>query len=140
MSAQTCDGSTPGLHACCGLNECKGQGANNSGTMPGDGSCATVSHLCSGLNSCAGQGGCGNGSYEQQSCPGANSAAQNGGCGTPIGYPNGNAGPSGPPDCEYANSDGPNKGSTVWSFARRIFEQRMKAQGKEFGSSPCCGS
>lgn len=105
MSAPTCNGSTPGLHACCGLNECKGQGAKGSGTMAGTGNCATVSHMCSGLNACAGQGGCGNGTFEQQSCPGANSAAKNGGCGTPLGYPNGNAPASGPPDCEYANDD-----------------------------------
>src|SRR5271157_5145109 len=46
-----------GLHVCCGLNECAGQGKNGSGTMAVDGQCATVQHHCAGDNSCAGLGG-----------------------------------------------------------------------------------
>jgi len=47
------------LHACRGLNDCKGQGADKQNACAGQGSCASVKHGCSGQNDCKHQGGCG---------------------------------------------------------------------------------
>ena len=45
-------------HACCGLNECKGQGAGAKNECAGQGSCATTAaHGCAGSNACKNQGG-----------------------------------------------------------------------------------
>jgi hypothetical protein len=46
-----------GLHACCGLNSCKGQGAGGDNECAGMGVGPTVGpHGCAGMNDCAGQG------------------------------------------------------------------------------------
>jgi len=49
--------SPPELHACCGLNTCKGHGVGASNECAGQGSCATVeAHGCAGSNACKNQG------------------------------------------------------------------------------------
>ena len=66
------------LHICRGLNACAGHGKDDSGTMPGDGACATaVYHGCATHNECRGQGGCG-------AKPGENSCKGKGECGVPL--------------------------------------------------------
>ena len=48
------------LHACRGLNECKGQGADKKNDFAGQGACATAKeHSCASQNECKHQGGCG---------------------------------------------------------------------------------
>lgn len=47
-------------HACCGLNDCKGQGKGGDNDCTGKGACATAkAHSCAGSNECKGQGGTG---------------------------------------------------------------------------------
>src|SRR5580700_5053547 len=62
------------LHACRGLNECKGQGKDHQNACAGQGSCFTVTHECSGQNDCKNQGGCGG-------TNGFNDCKGKGGCG-----------------------------------------------------------
>jgi len=62
------------LHACRGLNECKGQGKDHKNACAGQGSCFTVTHECSGQNDCKNQGGCGG-------TNGFNDCKGKGGCG-----------------------------------------------------------
>lgn len=48
------------MHACCGLNSCKSEGAGADNQCAGTGKCATVeAHGCSGQNACKNQGGSG---------------------------------------------------------------------------------
>jgi hypothetical protein len=129
------------LHSCCGLNECAGLGKNGSGTMPGNGSCATANvHGCSGGNDCKGQGGCG---YAAGSDTGPIAAANDckglGGCASPIG--SGDAKPGEPlPVCSWTYQSGTiYTGQNVWQKGREALEQRMTAKGKQVGPSPCCG-
>jgi hypothetical protein len=66
------------VHACRGLNECKGQGIGGGNTCAGQGQCATaVKHECAGKNECKHQGGCGE-------KPGYNECKGKGGCGVPM--------------------------------------------------------
>ncbi|MCZ6795049.1 MAG: hypothetical protein O7J95_15710 [Planctomycetota bacterium] len=66
------------LHACRGLNECKGQGDGGENTCAGVGSCSTVAaHECAKLNECKGLGGC-QGEATTNECKGK------GGCGVPL--------------------------------------------------------
>jgi len=129
------------LHSCCGLNECAGLGKNGSGTMPGNGSCATATaHTCSGGNDCKGQGGCGYAAGSNTGpIPAANDCKGQGGCGSPIG--SGDAKPGEAlPVCSWTYQSGTiYDGQSVWQKGREALEQRMKAQGKEVGPSPCCG-
>jgi hypothetical protein len=58
-------------HVCCGLNSCKGKGADGKNDCAGQGSCATVdAHGCKGTNACKGQGGTGD-----NACKGKGSCA-----------------------------------------------------------------
>ena len=60
-------------HACCGLNGCKGHGADGKNECAGQGSCSTVeAHGCAGKNECKGQAGGG-----ENACKGK------GGCAVP---------------------------------------------------------
>lgn len=108
------------LHVCQGLNSCAGHGVNGSGTMPGDGDCATVNHTCQGSNDCRGQGGCGypgmatKGGTANQYAPGQNACKGLGGCASPI-------------SVWQVFSGGTMKGDYVWCEARNLFEQRMQA-------------
>jgi hypothetical protein len=64
-------------HLCCGLNACKGQGADGKNDCAGQGSGATVeAHGCSGMNNCKGLGGGDN--------PAANDCKGKGGCNVPL--------------------------------------------------------
>jgi hypothetical protein len=94
------------LHACRGLNECKGFGKSHKNDCAGKGDCYTVKHECSGQNDCKYQGGCG-GENGMNDCKGK------GGCGHfPI-----------------AEND-------VWKKARAAFESHRKTAGKPFGPAP----
>lgn len=107
------------LHACMGLNSCKGadrfglDGAPNGGVnqCAGQGYCATaVDHTCHVQNQCAGQGGCGlYGTGEEMNNPGANDCRSLGSCATPI-------------NAERFSTNGPNQGKSVWLRARAVFE------------------
>jgi hypothetical protein len=67
-------------HACRGLNECKGKGADGKNTCAGQGVCANVAeHACGGMNECRNQGGCGK-------VPGANECKGQGGCMVPLAH------------------------------------------------------
>ena len=65
---------TVALHACRGLNECKGLGKSQKNACAGQGDCYTVKHECGGQNDCKFQGGCG-GEHGTNDCKGK------GGCG-----------------------------------------------------------
>jgi hypothetical protein len=66
------------IHACRGLNACKGKGTGGENACAGAGNCATApAHGCSGSNECKGQGGCGE-------APGANACSGKGGCAVPL--------------------------------------------------------
>lgn len=98
--------ATVALHACRGLNECKGLGRSKKNACAGQGDCYTVTHSCSAQNDCKFQGGCG-GENGMNDCKGK------GGCGHfPI-----------------ADND-------IWKKARAAFESREKAAKKTFGPAP----
>lgn len=66
------------IHACRGLNECKGQGQGGGNACAGQGACATAKpHACGGENDCKHQGGCGE-------KPGFNDCKGKGGCSVPM--------------------------------------------------------
>jgi hypothetical protein len=112
------------LHACMGLNACKGHDVFGTNDCAGRGKCATQQHYCHTLNNCRGQGGCGlYGTTEEQCKPGANDCAFQGSCGTPI------------PASRYI-TQGANKGKSVWQLARKLFEERMDKSGRTVGPSP----
>jgi hypothetical protein len=98
------------LHACRGLNECKGLGKSAKNDCAGQGDCYTVKHDCAGQNDCKYQGGCGGEN-------GMNDCKTKGGCGHfPI-----------------AEAD-------VWKKARAAFEARLKSANKKFGLAPAAKS
>ena len=107
----------PPLHACMGLNACKGLGGRGMAhDCAGQGFCATaVEHTCHVKNSCAGQGGCGlYGTAAEQENPGGNDCKGYGSCATPI-------------NAERFSTVGANKGLSVWALARKRFEERWPA-------------
>jgi hypothetical protein len=66
------------LHACRGLNECKGKGADGKNACAGQGTCHTAkAHDCATQNDCKHQGGCGQD-------PGYNNCKGMGGCAVPM--------------------------------------------------------
>ncbi|MFT6338150.1 MAG: hypothetical protein ACI86M_003971 [Saprospiraceae bacterium] len=112
------------LHACMGLNACKGHDFFGSNNCAGQGECATQHHYCHTMNNCRGQGGCGLfGTKEEQCKPGENECAFQGSCGTPI------------PSSRFV-TQGPNKGQAVWQIARALFEKRMDKSQRTVGRSP----
>lgn len=113
------------LHACMGLNACKGHDRLGSNACAGSGQCATATeHSCKTLNSCRGQGGCGlYGTGEEQNYPGENPCAWQGSCGVPI-------------NAERFSTNGPNQGKSVWVRARALFEKRMKEANRQVLPSP----
>jgi len=113
------------LHACMGLNACKGHDRFGNNECAGMGFCATISHACHSLNNCRGQGGCGfYGSAHQQSEPGDNPCAWFGSCAVPI-------------NADRLITDGDFKEKTVWKRARTVFEKRMTTQSqRQVGPSP----
>lgn len=117
------------LHACMGLNACKGHDRFGTNSCAGTGYCATAAvHHCRTLNNCRGQGGCGlYGTAEDDATPGANDCAWQGACAVPI-------------QAERYSTQGENKGKSVWVLARRLFEERMKKARRNVGPSPYeCG-
>ncbi len=129
-----CGGPTPPagspieLHACMGLNACKGHGRDGQNDCAGTGICATEIHVCHTLNNCRDQGGCGlYGSAEEQCRPGINDCAYQGSCAAPI-------------QAERFSTLGPNAGKSVWLLARQLFEEKMARSNRKFGPSPSeCG-
>lgn len=113
------------LHACMGLNACKGHDRLGTNDCAGMGMCATAAeHSCHTLNDCRNQGGCGlYGTGEEQMNPGNNSCSWQGSCAVPI-------------NAERFSTEGPNKGLSVWQRARTVFEERMTAANRQFGDSP----
>jgi hypothetical protein len=66
------------VHACRGLNACKGKGKGGANACAGQGECATTAaHTCAGMNECKNLGGCGE-------APGANACKGQGGCEVPL--------------------------------------------------------
>jgi hypothetical protein len=125
--------TTPGipreLHACMGLNACKGHDRFGKNNCAGTGYCATAeTHSCHTLNNCRNQGGCGYyGDEHEQNNPGANECAWQGSCAVPI-------------NAERVSTQGVSKGKSTWAQARKIFEERMKTSGKRnVGPSPFPG-
>lgn len=77
-SAAPADAAAKVAHACRGLNECKGQGADGKNACAGQGACATAKHhSCAGQNECKNLGGCGESA-------GANACKGQGGCAVPL--------------------------------------------------------
>jgi hypothetical protein len=61
-------------HSCCGLNSCKGKGADGKNECAGKGNCSTTTaHSCAGMNECKNQGG-----------EGVNDCKGKGSCAVPI--------------------------------------------------------
>lgn len=116
------------LHACMGLNACKGHDRKGTNACAGMGVCATSpGHFCHTLNNCRGQGGCGlYGTPEEQNNPSNNSCAWQGSCAVPI-------------NAERFSTEGDNKGQSVWKRARKIFEAKMDNANRQVGSSPMDG-
>ncbi len=66
------------IHACRGLNECKGLGADGKNACAGQGTCHTAkAHDCATMNDCKHQGGCG-------TAAGYNDCKGMGGCSIPM--------------------------------------------------------
>lgn len=113
------------LHACMGLNSCKGQdrfgaAGPTDGPRPGvpndcagQGYCATTKdHQCHVQNQCKDQGGCGlYGTAEELNHPGNNDCKSLGSCATPI-------------NAERFSTNGPNRGKSVWLRAREVFHEK----------------
>jgi hypothetical protein len=98
--------TTVALHACRGLNECKGLGKGHKNDCAGKGDCFTAKHDCSEKNDCKYQGGCGD-------IYGMNDCKMKGGC------------------AHYSP-----EANDAWKKARAAFESREKAAGKKFGPAP----
>ena len=112
------------LHACMGLNACKGHDRYGTNNCAGAGYCATQVHNCHTLNNCRGQGGCGlYGDSEEQCRPGVNDCAWQGSCGTPI-------------PAERFITQGANQGRSVWQLARKLFEERMQESRRTINDAP----
>lgn len=117
------------LHACMGLNSCAGSdrfGTNGPpGGQPnacaGQGYCSTAAdHTCHVQNSCKNQGGCGlYGTGEEMDNPGNNDCASLGSCATPI-------------NAERFSTNGPNKGRSVWARARKVFEEKVWPDQRQY--------
>lgn len=117
------------LHACMGLNACKGHDRFGTNNCAGTGYCATAqAHTCHTLNNCRGQGGCGlYGSAEEQEKPCENECAWQGSCAVPI-------------QAERYSTQGSNAGKSTWLLARQLFEQRMMKAQRSVGPAPYeCG-
>lgn len=117
------------LHACLGLNACKGldrygpEGPNGDGKTnecAGQGYCSTTAdHQCHVRNDCRNQGGCGlYGTAEELDNPGVNDCKSLGSCATPI-------------NAERFSTNGPNQGYSVWARARKVFEERWDVLREE---------
>ena len=71
-------GAVTDIHACRGMNTCKGNGKGGANDCAGYGECATTAaHDCATKNDCKNLGGCGE-------APGANDCKGTGGCEVPL--------------------------------------------------------
>ena len=111
------------LHACMGLNSCRGADRFGTAGRPdtgavnacaGQGYCSTgTDHTCHVQNDCRNQGGCGlYGTAQEMDNPGANACQSLGSCATPI-------------NAERFSTNGPNQGLSVWARARAVFEAEV---------------
>ncbi len=110
------------LHACMGLNSCKGSdrfGTQGPPGLPpndcaGQGFCSTTpDHTCHVQNECKNQGGCGlYGTAEELNHPGLNECKGLGSCATPI-------------NAERFSTNGPNRRKSVWKRAREVFRKQV---------------
>ena len=117
------------LHACMGLNACKGHDRWGTNNCAGTGYCATAdAHSCHTLNNCKGQGGCGlYGTAEEQNRPTGNECAWQGSCAVPM-------------EAERFSTLGTNAGKSTWLLARKLFEARMEKAQRTVGPAPFkCG-
>lgn len=105
------------LHACMGLNSCKGTDRFANNACAGQGYCSTTTdHSCHVTNDCRNQGGCGlYGTGEEMNNPGNNDCKSMGSCATPI-------------NAERFSTNGPNQGKSVWKRARQVFEEQVYPQ------------
>lgn len=109
------------LHACMGLNSCRGSDrfgvdgppGGSANECAGQGYCATTTdHDCHVQNDCRNQGGCGlYGTGEEMSRPAENECRSLGSCGTPI-------------NAERFSANGSNRGKSVWLRAREVFAEQ----------------
>lgn len=109
------------LHACMGLNSCRGSDrfgldgppGGSPNECAGQGYCSTTSdHSCHVLNDCRNQGGCGlYGTGEEMSRPADNDCRSLGSCATPI-------------NAERFSANGSNRGRSVWLRAREVFAEQ----------------
>ena len=106
--AATSEGAKSEPHLCRGLNSCKGQGGGDS----------------AGKNACAGQGACA--TVKEHACGGENECKGLGGCG---------ANPA-QNECKGKGGCHVPLMETAWKKVRQRFEDKMKADGKEFGPAP----
>lgn len=133
------------LHACMGLNSCKGQdvfgkeGPPIDPTNPnrpsgqnecaGQGFCSTAAgHTCHVQNACKGQGGCGlYGTPDELAKPGQNDCRSLGSCATPI-------------NAERFITNGEYQGESVWQRARAVFAENvwpeLRKENPELPESP----
>jgi hypothetical protein len=122
-------------HACQGLNACAGQGVGGSGTVAGDGYCATAwYHSCGQTNKCKGQGGCGYAvdrqhpdDFDVNWLPNENQCNAKGGCGAPIPVlQKFNTQTKYPPIAPEKYPDGdPCGGADVWDRARKLLAEKV---------------
>jgi hypothetical protein len=114
------------LHACMGLNSCKGSdrygldGAAGPNECAGQGYCSTTrDHTCHVQNDCRNQGGCGlYGTGEEMDRPAENDCRSLGSCATPI-------------NAERFSSNGPNRRKSVWLRAREVFAEQWPGLREE---------
>ena len=125
------------LHACMGLNSCKGSDRFGTAGPPdgpnpgvpndcaGQGYCSTTAdHNCHVQNNCKDQSGCGlYGTAEEMDYPGQNECKSLGSCATPI-------------NAERFSTNGPNQGKSVWTRAREVFEDRWPETRKDISGAP----
>ncbi len=106
--ATSAAGDPPAVTAAVEKHACRGLNSckTDKNACAGQSACATVSHECATMNDCKYQGGCGEN-------PGSNECKGMGDCHVPMKPEHG-----------------------AWEKARMAFEERMKAQKKEFGKPP----
>ncbi len=120
----TVQAQAPGatIHACMGLNSCKGSdrfgrfgpNGDDPNACAGQGFCSTANdHNCHVMNDCKDQGGCGlYGDEYELSHPGRNECRSLGSCATPI-------------NAERFITAGEYRGKSVWQRAREAFHEQV---------------
>lgn len=131
LSAAALGGMLSGVTVGCR----KGEGPAEKPGEPGEAAAAAEKHVCRGLNACKGQGADGKNACagqgvcataEAHSCAGQNACKGQGGCGE-------NPGAN---ECKGKGGCAVPLEAGMWDTARKAFEERMKAAGKQFGEAP----